>query len=304
MIKINLTIYFSFDLTAFNHDVKMKQLFFFVLLAAGLLEACNGGGEKTTPNGYKIINHTNVSGPKAQIGEYAYVHVYAYKDDSLLNSSREYGRTVPVIVPDFSTIPKEERGPGKSNPLADAVGFMAVGDSVSLVVPIDDEIRQTPFLKDAKRLSYDIVLVEIKTQAQYQEAQAAERAAANAKKDALMAQESEIGEMMKDMAAKYKAGELKSQLKATGSGLKYIIIEEGTGNAPAAQQKVEVSYYGVLTNGEMFDNSFMRGTTFPFSLGMGQVIAGWDEGIALLKEGSKAVQFIPSNLAYGANAAG
>jgi FKBP-type peptidyl-prolyl cis-trans isomerase len=60
----------------------------------------------------------------------------------------------------------------------------------------------------------------------------------------------------------------------------------------------------MLTNGKKFDDSFERGTPIPFTLGVGQVIQGWDEGIALLKEGDKAVLFIPSELGYGETGAG
>jgi FKBP-type peptidyl-prolyl cis-trans isomerase FkpA len=281
----------------------MKQIFFFLITTMLVISAC-GGGEKITPNGYTLINHTNNSGEKPQIGDYGYVYVYVFQDDSLVNSSREYGRAIPVAVPDFATMPEDQKGPGKSNPIADAIGMMAVGDSVSVIIPIDEKMREMPQLKDAKKLVYDIVLAEIKTAQAYQEAQAAERAAANEKTALIQAREPEIATLMTDMAKKYKAGELTSQIKSTASGLKYLIIEEGSGAQAEPQKKVEVLYYGTLTDGKMFDNSFMRGSAFPFTLGVGQVIPGWDEGIALLKEGSKAVLFIPSELAYGATGSG
>lgn len=287
----------------FNFDFKMKQIFLFFITATIVLSAC-GGGEQMTPNGYKLVNHTNNSGTRPQIGEYAYVHVYVFQDDSLVNTSRDYGRAIPVAVPDFSTMTEEEKGPGKSNPIADAIGMMSPGDSVSVFIPIDEKMREMPQLKDAKKLVYDIVLEEIKTQEQYQEAQAAERAVAMEKQQAIKEREPEVAAQMTDIAAKYKAGQLNDQLKTTESGLKYLILEEGTGAQAEPGKRVEVLYYGVLPNGEMFDNSFMRGATFPFTLGVGQVIPGWDEGIALLKEGSKGVLFIPSELGYGASGSG
>ena len=76
--------------------------------------------------------------------------------------------------------------------------------------------------------------------------------------------------------------------------------EEGTGAQAEAGKTVSVNYYGALiSNGERFDDSFSRGEEFSFPLGAGQVIKGWDEGIALMKEGSKATFFIPYQLAYG-----
>lgn len=281
----------------------MKQFIFFLITTMIVISAC-GGGEQTTPNGYKLINHTSNGGEKPQVGDYAYVHVYVYQDDSLVNTSRDYGRAIPVAVPDFSTVPEEEKGPGKSNPIADAVGMMSVGDSVSVIIPIDEKMREMPQLKDAKKLVYDIVLQEVKTKAEYEAAQEAERQEANAKQEIIKVREPEIATLMTDIAAKYKSGELNDQLKKTDSGLKYLILEEGTGAPAEPKKKVEVLYYGILPNGEMFDNAFQRGAAFPFTLGVGQVIPGWDEGIALLKEGSKAVLFIPSELGYGASGSG
>ena len=85
----------------------------------------------------------------------------------------------------------------------------------------------------------------------------------------------------------------------TGSGLQYIEIEEGTGPAPQPGDRVQVHYSGTLEDGTPFDNSYSRGEPFTFELGAGQVIKGWDEGIAMMKVGGKATLIIPPHLAYG-----
>ncbi|MCS7073583.1 MAG: FKBP-type peptidyl-prolyl cis-trans isomerase [Bacteroidia bacterium] len=90
-----------------------------------------------------------------------------------------------------------------------------------------------------------------------------------------------------------------TQLKTTSSGLKIYIKEEGTGNTPKKGEKVIVNYHGQLLDGTKFDSSFERGMPFEFVLGQGQVIRGWDEGIAQLKVGSKAVLIVPPDLGYG-----
>lgn len=87
----------------------------------------------------------------------------------------------------------------------------------------------------------------------------------------------------------------------TDSGLKFILVEEGKGKKAAAAYEVIVHYSGFLTDGSMFDSSVKRGQPFTFTLGMGQVIPGWDEGIALMKIGDKAKLIIPYELAYGEN---
>ncbi len=90
----------------------------------------------------------------------------------------------------------------------------------------------------------------------------------------------------------------------TESGLKYADLKKGTGTAPAAGQAVEVHYTGWLTDGTKFDSSLDRGKPFTFQLGRGQVIPGWDEGVATMRAGGKRKLVIPGNLAYGSRGFG
>ncbi|MGA8832357.1 MAG: FKBP-type peptidyl-prolyl cis-trans isomerase [Desulfomonilaceae bacterium] len=90
----------------------------------------------------------------------------------------------------------------------------------------------------------------------------------------------------------------------TPSGLNVEILKKGTGPTPKPGQDVTVHYTGTLANGKKFDSSRDRGTPFTFKLGAGQVIRGWDEGVALLPVGSHAKLTIPPALGYGAAGAG
>jgi peptidylprolyl isomerase len=89
----------------------------------------------------------------------------------------------------------------------------------------------------------------------------------------------------------------------TASGLEYIEIEAGTGPQPQPGDMVAVHYTGTLEDGTEFDSS-VGGEPFRFTLGQGQVIPGWDEGIALMNEGGKARLIIPSELGYGPSGSG
>jgi FKBP-type peptidyl-prolyl cis-trans isomerase len=90
----------------------------------------------------------------------------------------------------------------------------------------------------------------------------------------------------------------------TGSGLKYVDLQEGQGEEARAGHNVSVHYTGWLENGTKFDSSHDRKSPFSFKLGGGQVIRGWDEGVAGMKVGGKRKLTIPSDLGYGARGAG
>jgi hypothetical protein len=92
--------------------------------------------------------------------------------------------------------------------------------------------------------------------------------------------------------------------RTTASGLQYWDIVVGTGATAVAGNPVRVHYTGWLTSGEKFDSSVDRGQPFSFPLGAGQVIKGWDEGVAGMKVGGKRQLRIPPELGYGARGAG
>ena len=127
----------------------------------------------------------------------------------------------------------------------------------------------------------------------FQEAEAKQRAKA-----------AELGKAAKAEGEKFLADNGKKEgVITTKSGLQYMVLTEGTGKSPKATDSVKCHYEGFLIDGSVFDSSVQRGepATFP----LGGVIAGWTEGLQLMKEGGKTRFFIPYNLAYGeAGAAG
>jgi FKBP-type peptidyl-prolyl cis-trans isomerase len=99
-----------------------------------------------------------------------------------------------------------------------------------------------------------------------------------------------------------KENATKEGVVTTASGLQYKILTEGTGKSPKATDTVLVHYAGTLLNGTEFDSSYKRKEPIEFPLN--HVIAGWTEGVQLMKEGAKFRFFIPSKLAYGSRGAG
>jgi peptidyl-prolyl cis-trans isomerase A (cyclophilin A) len=112
----------------------------------------------------------------------------------------------------------------------------------------------------------------------------------------------------RDAALKAESEAKMEQLAAgfdkTESGLRYKMIQKGNGKKAENGKTVSVHYTGQLEDGKVFDSSYPRKKPIEFPLGMGNVIEGWDEGIALLQVGDKARFVIPSDLAYGSRGAG
>ena len=109
-------------------------------------------------------------------------------------------------------------------------------------------------------------------------------------------------EAEKQKAAKEIALKEFENATTTESGLKYIVLQQGTGNKPVATSNVKVHYTGMLLEGKVFDSSVQRGE--PIDFGLNQKIKGWTEGVQLMQEGSKYKFYIPSQLAYGERGAG
>ncbi|MFH7014769.1 peptidylprolyl isomerase [Flavobacterium sp. FlaQc-47] len=116
---------------------------------------------------------------------------------------------------------------------------------------------------------------------------------ARLKRDAALKAESEA-----------KMEQLAAGFEKTESGLRYKMIQKGEGKKAESGKTVAVHYEGSLENGKVFDSSYPRKKPIEFRLGQGQVIEGWDEGVALLQVGDKARFVIPSDLAYGSAGAG
>lgn len=119
----------------------------------------------------------------------------------------------------------------------------------------------------------------------------------------MMGKEAQLAETQKEAGNKFlQENVVKPGIFKTASGLQYEITELGTGPKPVETDRVKVHYTGTLIDGTVFDSSVERGEPVVFTLN--QVIPGWTEGLQLMPVGSKFRFFIPSELGYGARAAG
>ena len=193
----------------------------------------------------------------------------------------------------------EKGKPFDTEGFTEGLNTMRVGDEVTLIVPsklaFKDQGRQG-MIEPYSTLIYFIRLNSVKSKSQHEKEIAEQKAAKEKEEKTLQTQE-------KITIANYLK-ENHVTVAPTASGLYYIETGAGTGVQPVAGDKVKVHYSGTLLDGTKFDASYDRGEPYEFTLGEGQVIKGWDEGIALMKVGGKATLIVPSSIAYGARARG
>lgn len=218
------------------------------------------------------------------IGDHLEMHIKVHIKDSTMFDSRKMNGNKPVP---FQVQPPSFKG----DPIE---GFMKMvaGDSAVMRLPVDSLLKQNkqmmPGMKAGDVLVYEVVLVSTVTDADF-------------KKAASAASDKQKGIDDAAMQAYFKQNNIKAM--KTPSGLYYSITQQGTGETAKAGQSISVNYTGRLLSGKAFDSNtdpeFHHTEPFTLTLGAGQVIKGWDEGLALLNKGAKAVLYIPSGLAYG-----
>jgi FKBP-type peptidyl-prolyl cis-trans isomerase len=270
----------------------MKFNFLALLTAFTLLIISCKPTETKTPSGYNYTIVTEGTGEGAKTDDYVFFTAKITGDDGKVINEIKEGPQMPSLQ-----IPAEFLKGRDANPILEMLKGSKVGSVYKLIMPMDSFPQASPEMAKLKHMEYEIGVKKILNKDAYEkymeEQQAAMQAAAAANMEKLPA----IEELVKTTLADFKAGKLET--KSTESGLKYYVVKEGEGDNAKAGNTVTVNYYGTLMDGTMFDNSFQRGQSFPFTLGTGQVIKGWDEGIALLNKGAKAFLFIPSAIGYG-----
>lgn len=221
-------------------------------------------------------------------GDYLELHLNAMVGDSMIFDTRSAmgGEPAPLQL---------QKSPFRGD-LLEALKHMTAGDSAQVRLSVDSLVAagapSAPWMvmNADQKLIYNLKVVSVTPKALKEKQDQADAA-----------KQVEVDDkLIQEHLAKNKI-----KAEKTASGLYYKMTKQGTGAQAQAGQKVSVNYTGMLLNGEKFDSNvdpqFQHVMPFEFMLGTGSVIKGWDEGIALLKEGGKATLYIPSNLAYGKN---
>ncbi|KAA3652220.1 MAG: hypothetical protein DWP98_01575 [Bacteroidetes bacterium] len=284
----------------------MKRVIFGLGLVTilSVLFACNKAitskypGYDEVETGLFIKYHVkNDTGKMVQVGDIVSMSmIYNIDQDSVLLDTRETGMPVKL---------RADTGKFEGDMFGAFLG-MHVGDSASIIVNADTfyiksaGAPESPYFVDSTSMLYfEVKILEAISEAELM-AQQQQQNAAQASKEM---------EALQNYLAENNITE-----QPTESGLIFISKKKGTGKKAVAGKNVKVNYEGRLLDGTYFDTSveevakaqglYNEGRTyapFEFGLGQGQVIRGWDEGIAMLSEGGKATLIIPSSIGYGAN---
>ncbi|HXA01323.1 MAG TPA: FKBP-type peptidyl-prolyl cis-trans isomerase [Cytophagaceae bacterium] len=243
---------------------------------------------QTTASGLKYKFYKDVPGQNAKLDDVIMMHmILKTSKDSILRSTFQEGKPIQAMV----------SKPTFKGSLEEAFIMLSPGDSALFLISADSLFEKTihapmpPMIEKGSYLKFVLKVEKVYDQEQLKREQQ-EMVAKQFKADSVL------------ITDYIKANGLAA--KRTSSGLYYAQTEKskGTGISPKTGQTVQVHYTGKLLNGNVFDSSVQRGTPFEFVLGIGQVIKGWDEGIALMKTGEKGRLVIPSALGYGPSGAG
>ena len=265
----------------------MRKNFFLLsalFLMLSVLTGCSNApkGYQATDNGLYYRLFTNNGGENPQIG-----------DLLELTMSCSVNDTVVILPLTKNIIPMAE--PSFWSDFVEGFSMMHKGDSASFIVDIDSSFINLFGYNTLppQFSSTDIMRFEVRLDDFYPESEFRFRMIENIKKN----YPAETEKAASELNAYLEKNGVVAQ--PTSTGLYYVKTQDGTGEKPSKGSTVKAHYTGYLLDGTVFDTSIERGEPIEFVLGVGQVIPGWDEGIALMSKGEKAVLYIPYYLAYG-----
>jgi FKBP-type peptidyl-prolyl cis-trans isomerase len=263
------------------------------LALSALLFSCTNSGNNnanytTSPKGLKYQIITGNSAQKAQLGNFIqYSSTLRTTKGELIFASAASGNLLlsNVIAADHDGDPKE------------ILTMLGEGDSVSMLIPESEFFKNNPLPAQVKK--GDQVVLDLKIYNVYTADQYNNDILPTMKAAPYLKEEQTIKDYIQSKGWEFTK---------TPSGLFIVTDKPGSGKKPAANNKVKVNYSGFLLNGTPFDSSvdpqFNHVQPFEFTIGTGQVIKGWDEGIPYFAKGGKGKLIIPARLAYGEQGSG
>jgi len=258
------------------------------LVISAAMVSCGEGNENSKYPGFTQVEEglfikyeTRVEGERqVAFGDILTMDLKYGTKDSTLMDTKENGNPFRLQVDSGAFV----------GDIMNAFSILKNGDSAVVIAGAYDFFTKTvgaqmpDFIDSAESLYFTIKLNTVESQEEAKQKAEAENAQASLKEQ-------------EDLAAYIQTNGITAE--PTETGLYHIVTQKGTGKAAEAGKTVKVHYTGKFLNGQVFDSSVERDQPFEFNLGVGQVIRGWDEGVAMMKVGEKATLIIPSNIAYG-----
>lgn len=266
-----------------------------LLLLTGLLNAQTDTVQTVNGITFRLLR-ANPESAAALPGSYVDFHarMLTQAGKELFNTRSDKAQTLQV---------KGAVGENDS-PIEVLLPLLRDGELAMLFVDLSQFPSRPPGTEGDSVLLYEVEIMRVFDEAAFTAEAAAKEAVAAAAREKVMAREEEVLSFFDKVLVDYRSGKTKGVV-TTASGLRYVIHQPGDGAFFEKGDNVRVGYVGaLLENGKVFDQSFRRGEGIPFRVGTGRVIPGWDEGILMLRSGTRATLFIPSALGYGENGAG
>lgn len=272
-----------------------------IVLAIVVLTACgqqNEEGFESTDSGLQYKYITQGEGEKAEDGKIVSINMmWKTADDSIRFPAP--GQEPLTLIKIDST---------NTGLIYEGFAMLKEGDSVEFKLPAKDFFENTarapmpPDIDSTSLLTFNIGVDDVMSEEEFDAFRTEQM---RKQREEMLAGQAEQMKIDSAMIEEYLK-ENNIDAKTTESGIRYVITKKGKGVQPSPGDSVFVQYTGKFLDGTKFDSSYDREGQKPlaFPIGQGMVIPGWDEGIALLNEGSKATLYVPSPLAYGPQGAG
>ncbi len=294
----------------------IKRILAIALTGAAIIgnTGCNSGGDFKKTHGfeYKIVRHGK--GRLAKLGDVVSYQLIATVDTmdpgTKKMNTMELGNSYKQGRPQMARV-QDVKQPGQYQSMfplmsgGDSAVLHISCDSILQTIPAEQKMHLPSWLKSGNKIVVSLSMISVMTEDEAKKEQMAEQEKMQAEAKAKAEQQMPIDD--KTLQDYFAKNNIKAQ--KTASGLYYTIQKPGSGEQITAGQTVSVKYTGKTLDGKVFDTNVdtsisHHGDPLTFTVGQGQMIPGMDEGVALLKKGSKATLYMPSPLAYGERSPG